>query len=326
MQRRTLVALTASALVAPRVVFAQQTSRVYRIALLDTASEVARKADWAEFRDRLRELGIAEGMNAIFEARYAGGEHDRLTVLAKELVALKPDIIVTTGTSGARAAIKATTRIPIVFISAADPVGTGLVASLSRPGGNVTGISIVSTETTQKSLELLHEISPDAQRIAFLTDPANENTANTFSKLTENARQLKVSIQMMDCIGRTALDRSFEAIRRGRFQALLVGTVGTLLDHRDEIVQFAAREKLPAVYGRHDFVRSGGLLSYGADRVSGNRRGAEYVQRILLGANPANMPVEQINTIRMAINLNTARAIGIKIPVSVRLRADEVID
>jgi putative ABC transport system substrate-binding protein len=173
---------------------------------------------------------------------------------------------------------------------------------------------------------VLHEVAPGAQRIAFLSDPANEITASIFSRLTENARRLNVSIQMMDAVGRAALERSFETIRREHFQALLVGTTGTLLDHRDEIVRFAAREKLPAVYGRLDFVRAGGLISYGVDRVSGLRRAAEFVQRILSGESPANIPVEQISTTRMAINLKAAREIGIKIPDSIRVRADETFE
>jgi putative ABC transport system substrate-binding protein len=326
MERRAILGLTGAALAAPCLVFAQQPSRIYRIALLDDADDEARKADWVEFRSRLRELGILEGKNATFETRFAGGEHERLPGLARELVASKPDILVTTGTPGARALIKASASIPIVFIGAADPIGSGLVASLSRPGGNATGLSVLSIETTQKSLELLHEVAPGAQRIAFLSDPANEITASIFSRLTENARRLNVSIQMMDAVGRAALERSFETIRREHFQALLVGTTGTLLDHRDEIVRFAAREKLPAVYGRLDFVRAGGLISYGVDRVSGLRRAAEFVQRILSGESPANIPVEQISTTRMAINLKAAREIGIKIPDSIRVRADETFE
>jgi putative tryptophan/tyrosine transport system substrate-binding protein len=326
MKRRALVEFTVAAFTAPSLALAQQSSRAYRIAVLDDADETARKADWVEFRSRLRELGIVEGKNATFESRYASGEHERLPGLARELMASKPDIVVTTGTPAARAAIRAAASTPVVFIGAADPVGSGLVASLSRPGGSVTGLSVWSIETTQKSLELLHEISPPSQRIAFLTDPSNEITASIFSRLVENAQRLKVTVQMMDGIGRAALERSFELIRSEHFQALLVGTTGTLLDHRDEIVRFAARERLPAVYGRLEFVRAGGLLSYGVDRASGVRRAAEYVQRILQGESPANMPVEQISTTRVAINLKTARTLGIKVPDSIRLRADETIE
>lgn len=325
MKRRQLVEFMAAAYAAPSSTFAQPSKRSYRIAILDDADEAARKTDWVAFRNRLGELGISEGKNATFDARYAGGAHERLLGLARELVAAKPDIVVTPGTPGARAAIKATAEIPIVFIGAADPIGSGLVASLSRPGGNATGLSVQSNETTQKSLELLHELAPWVQRVAFVTDPANEVVSSIFSRLTDSAQRLNLTVRMMDGVEAAALARTFEAIRREHLQALLIGTTGTLLDHRDEIVRFAAREKLPAVYGRVEFVRAGGLLSYGVDRVDGVRRAAEYVQRILLGESPANIPVEQISTVHTAVNLKSARAAGFKIPDSIRVRADEVI-
>jgi len=325
MKRRRLIEFMAAAVTAPCSTFAQSSRRSYRIAILDDADESARKADWLAFRNRLGELGISEGKNAAFDARFAGGEHERLLGLARELVAAKPDIVVTTGTPAARAAIKASAEIPVVFIGAADPIGSGLVASLSRPGGNATGLSVLSNETTQKSLELLHELAPGVQRVAFITDPANEIVASIFSRLTDSAQRLNVTVQMMDGVGQAALARTFEGIRREHLQALLIGTTGTLLDHRDEIVRFAAREKLPAVYGRVEFVRAGGLLSYGVDRINGARRAAEYVQRILLGESPATIPVEQTSTVHMAVNLKSARAAGIKIPDSIRVRADEVI-
>ena len=326
MDRRTILAVAGAALAAPRTLFAQPAKRVFRIAVLDEAGETAVQDMWSAFRDRLRELGYVEGKNVVFEARHAGGAHERLPGLAAELVALKPDLIACSGTPATRAAIRATSSIPVVFLSSSDPVGNSLVVSLARPGGNATGISSLARETTQKTLELLHELSPGAQRIAYLMDTDNPNTASIFSRLEENARRLKLSIRMLDGSGRAALDRAFETIRRERVEGLLVSAAQTLLDHRERIVQFAAREKLPAVYSRLEYVPLGGLLCHSADRTIAARRAGDLANRILRGAKPAELPVEQSSNIRTVVNMKTARALGIKVPDSIRLRADEVIE
>jgi putative ABC transport system substrate-binding protein len=325
-RRRLLVASAALSLVLPGALRAQSASRVYRIAILDEASEKARAREWAAFRERLRELGLIEGKNAIYETRFARGQHERLSALAAELVAAKPDVIVCPNTPTARAAIRATATIPIVFIGPGDPAGTGLVASLSRPGGNATGFSATSPEVFVKSLELLRELSPGLQRVAFMSDVSNPAVIVTYSRLEENARKLKLAIQLLDGGGEVGLERSYAAIRRDRVQGLLVGTAGTVLNYRDQIVQFAAREKLLVVYGRREYVDAGGLLSYGIDRIPLSIRVADLVHRILHGAKPAEIPVEQIATVRMVLNLKTARALGVTVPASVRLRADEVIE
>jgi putative ABC transport system substrate-binding protein len=326
MKRRTFVALGGTVLAAPRALLAQPVKRIYRIALLDDAAEGTRTDTWARFRKRLAERGWVEGQNIVLEARYAGGAAERLPGLAAATVAAKPDLIAVPSTPSTRAAMRATGTIPIVFMGAGDPIGSGLVPSLSRPGGNVTGISVLATETTQKSLELLRELAPGIQRLAYLTDPTNPNSTVVFTKLAETARREKISVQMLDGIGRTALERAFDVIRRERIQGLILGQVGPLLDHREQIIQFALREKLPAIYGRFEWAPAGGLLTYGADRGAAFSRGADLVDRILKGAKAGDLPVEQSTSFRLIVNLKTARALGIKIPVALLTQADEAIE
>ena len=296
-----------------------------RIAILDDATEAARGSTWARLRNRLGELGFVEGKNVVFETRYAEGVGGRMGVIAAELAASKPDVIVTPGTTATRALLRATSTVPIVFTGAGDPVGTGLVASLARPGGNATGVSIMSTETTLKAFELLRELFPAAKRIAYLTDAAGQAGAVAHSRLEERARAAKISIRMLDGVGPVALGRSFETIRRDKIQALIVGVSGALLDQKEGIVRFAAQEKLLVVYGRIEYVRAGGLMSYGVER-SGRPLAAEYVQKILNGAKPSDLPVQQISKFELSLNLSTARTLGIRIPESIRLRATEVIE
>lgn len=324
--RRTFVILAGGALASPHALLAQPAKRVYRIATLDDAVEGARDHLWRVFRNRLRELVLAEGNDVAYEARYARGASERLPALAAELVALKPDIIVCTGTPPTIAAMKATSSIPIVFASAGDPVGSGLVASLARPGGNATGTSILSVEIGGKLLELLREISPGTTQLAYLIDASNKASAAAFRKLEEHARVMKVTIRMLDGRQRFELERSLETIKRERVRGLIVGASGPLLQHRDQIVQFVAQHRLLAVYQRREYVDAGGLLSYAADIQLLYSRAADYVHRILQGGKPADLPVEQSSIIRTVLNLKTARALGIKIPGSVRLRADEVIE
>jgi putative ABC transport system substrate-binding protein len=326
MKRRTFVALGGTVLAAPRALLAQPAKRVYRIAILDDAVESARAELWRGFRKRLADLGLVEGRDVTYEVRYARGASERLPALAAELVALKPDVIVTSSTPPTSALMKATSSIPIIVTNAGDPVGSGLVASLARPGGNVTGISINTPETGGKHLELLRALSPAGVRFAFLIDSSNKASMETFRQIEGHARAMNVTIRMLDARQRVDLERSFETFKRERLQGFIVATTGVLLEHRDQIVQFAAREKLPAVYPRREYVDAGGLLSYSVDLRFGYLRGADYVHRVLQGAKPANLPVEQSSNLRMVLNLKTARALGIRIPDSVRLRADEVIE
>lgn len=326
MKRRTFVALGGTALAAPRALLAQPAKRVYRIAIFDEASEKVRVREYAAFRRRLRELGLVEGSTVIYEIHSSQGETDRLPALAARLVATKPDIILCSGTPSARAAMRVTATIPIVFVASGDPVGTGLVKSLSRPGGNVTGFSASSPEIALKAIELLREMAPGIKRIAYLADPSNPASVTVYSRMEELARKLNMSIQLLDGIGQAALERSFALIGKEQIQALVVSASGGVLEQRNQIVLFAARKKLPVVYTRRDYVDEGGLMSYGIHRIPLYVRSAELVHRILQGAKPGDIPVEQIAVIQMVLNLKTARAQGIRIPDSVRLRADEVIE
>ena len=326
MDRRTLLTFAGGMLSVPHLLFAQPAQRVYRIAIFDEASKAARPYDWAVFQDRLRELGLVEGKTVLYERRFGRGQNELLPGLAAELVATKPDIIVSAGTPTTRAAIRVTQNIPIIFTASGDPVGTGLVTSLSRPGGNVTGFSVTAPETTQKLLELMRELSPGIQRIAFINDASNPGTFVIYTRLEETARKLKLGVQMLDGVGQAALERSFAAIKKDRIQGVIVGNSGALLDYRDQILQFATRERLLVGSGRREYFEAGGLLFYGIDRRPLFRAAADLTHRILKGAKPAEIPVEQIAIIRMMLNLKTARALGIKIPQPVRLRADEVIE
>jgi putative ABC transport system substrate-binding protein len=326
MKRRAFAVLLGASLATPRVLLAQSAARVYRIAILDDAVESARADSWKLFRNRLRELGLVEGKDVVYETRFARGDPVRLHALAVELAALKPDVIVSSGTPSTSAAMKATSSIPIVFANSGDPVASGLVASLARPGGNVTGISIITPEIAGKQLEMLREMAPAAVRLGYLSDTSNKSSLAVFHEIERHAHSTHVSIRLLDGLTRTELERSFETIKRERLQGLVVYAAGPLLEHRDRIVQFAAREKLPALYGRREYVDAGGLLSYSVDIQFGYLRGADYVHRILKGAKPADLPVEMSSNVRLIINLKTARALGIKVPAPLRLRADEVIE
>jgi putative ABC transport system substrate-binding protein len=324
-QRRGALAVPFVVLTTPSGLFAQTATRVYRIAILDEVSDVAFKETWGAFRDRLRELGYTEPTNLAFETRHAAGATERLPALASELVALKPDLIACAGTPPTRAAMRATSTIPIVFLSAGDPVASGLVATLSRPGRNVTGVSSLTTETGRKSLEMLLDLSPGAQRIAYLADPGNQLSSAIYLRVEEQARRLQRSIQLVDASTRESLVTAFETIRRERIQALLVGSSATVVEFRDDIIKFAANEKLPAVYGRLEYAPNG-LLAYGIDRVVAASRAADVAQRILRGAKPADLPVEQSGLLKIVLNTKAARALGIQIPESIRQRADTIIE
>jgi putative ABC transport system substrate-binding protein len=326
MDRRTAVALAGAALAAPRALLAQPAKRVFRVAILDDAEEGTRAEHRKVFRDRLRELDAIEGRTTVYEARYAGGSPERLPALASELISLQPDILVTFGTPAAIAAKKATSSIPIVFTAAGDPVGTGLVATLARPGGNATGTSSLTTNFISKLLELLQELSPGAKRIAYLTDISNPGAQLAIQGVKEHARSRKLSLQVLDGRERSELERSLEATKRDAAQGLIVGVTPVILKHRDRLLQFVTREKIPAVYGRREYVDAGGLLSYAADQRFVFERSADYVHRILKGASPADLPVEQSTRQLLVLNLKSARELGIKVPDSIRLRADEIIE
>jgi putative ABC transport system substrate-binding protein len=283
----------------------------------------------AAFREGLRDLGYVEGQNVVIEYRSAEGHSERLSSLAAELVRLKVDILVSEGTPPSLAAKQATTTIPVVFAASADALGSGLVASLARPGGNVTGLSFLGPETVAKCLQLLKEAVPSITRAAVLSHPGNpsEATRKLILKETEAAaRALALQLQFLEARGPEEFERAFAEMGRGRAGGLTVLTSIMFFSERKRLVELAAKHRLPAVYPWREPVDAGGLLAYGPNLPDLFRRAAGYVDRIVKGAKPADMPVEQPVKFELVVNLKAARAFGLRLPPSLIARADHVID
>jgi putative ABC transport system substrate-binding protein len=278
------------------------------------------------FRDGLRGLGYKEGRDILLEIRWAGGSNEPLVRLAVELVALKVDVLVAVSTPAALAAKQATATIPIVFTAVGDPVGAGVVPSLARPGGNATGFSMLATELSAKRLEILREIAPNASPVAMLWNDTNPGMTLRAHESQRAAAALGLTIQSYGVHDLVTFDPAFEAIVSASGAAVL-----TLVDpftslHRQRIIDFAAKRHLPAIYETREFVDAGGLISYGIDLSAMQRRAALYVDKILKGAKPADLPVEQPTKFELVINLRTAKTLGLTIPPSLLSRADEVIE
>jgi putative ABC transport system substrate-binding protein len=323
-RRRVLIA--ACALLTAPFALGQPAGRTVRIGILYEGQEGAQAGFWRAFRDHLEKSGYVEGKNLVIEARSTQGVSARLHAQAADLVALKPDLIVTTATPSTQAAMKATSSIPIVFAGASDPVKSGLVASLARPGGNVTGQAVMSSQLTAKGLEMLLEISPAAKKIAYLGQSSNPAIRQTHQSLQKIGRSRGVAVRLLDASTPDEIARAFELMVRDKFDGFVVSPAPVFLAHRQTIADLAARYRLPAVYGPEEFAAVGGLLSYGRDLVAAGRRAADFAHRILQGAKPAELPVEQSASFRTVVNLATARALGISIPQSILLRADRVIE
>jgi putative ABC transport system substrate-binding protein len=277
-------------------------------------------------RDRLRALGYLEGRDIVLETRWAEGKAERLTELAVELASLKLDAIVAFTTPAAIAAREATTTIPVVFLYVGDPVGTGVVPSLPRPGGNVTGISLLATELSSKRLEILLEIAPNTSRVAMLWIDSNPGMVLRARESQNVAPKLGVKIQSVGVHDLVNFDSAFSSIENGRIDALLTLVDPFTSQHRNRIVEFAAQRRLPAIYEAREFVESGGLISYGPNPVAMEQRAAEYVDKIFKGVKAADLPVEQPTKFELIINLKTAKALGLDVPATVLARADEVIE
>lgn len=310
----------------PRLAAQSKRSDPARIAILDDASEATRHHLWAAFRKRLGELGYVEGRDVSIEARFAGGNPDRLALQAAELVAGKPDVLVVVTTTAAIAAKKATSRIPIVALGPADPVKSGLVMSLARPGGNLTGLAPNQAEIVGKWLELLHALRPDAKAFGYLTDTGNPGEMLVYRDLEQRARSLGLKSQVMNGVSAANVDEAFASMQTRRTDALVVATTASLLTQRRQIVDGAARLRIPAIYARQEYVDAGGLISYGTDSLVLFARAADYVSRILRGTPPAELPFEMASTFRLVLNLRTSRELGLVIPHAIRIRADEVIE
>jgi ABC-type uncharacterized transport system substrate-binding protein len=329
MHRRTfLCGLTLGALAAPLAADAQQAGKVPRIGFLSLTSPSDRPFLLDAFRQRLRELGWVEGQNTVIDYRYAEDRVDRLPDLAAELVRLKVDLIIASaGTQVATAAKNATETIPIVMIFVRDPVGTGLIASLARPGGNVTGASgTAGLEMFAKQLDLLKETVPKIRRVAILSNPANAYHQLAIREVNVAARSLGVQLQLLEARGPNEFDGAFAAMAKERVGALLVLSDAIFSSHRTRLADLAARSRLPAAYGVRESVEAGGLMSYGPSLLDSYWRAATYVDKILKGAKPADLPVEQPTKFELVINMKTAKALGLTIPQSVLLRADQVIE
>ena len=327
MDRRTFAGAVAGALLTlPLTATAQQAGKVPRIGFLSPNSAEVSQPRLAAFRQGLRERGWVEGRNIVIEWRFAEGKVDQLPALVAELIRLKVDIIVTTSSATTWAAKDATKSIPIVMAVSADALGEGLVTSLAHPGGNITGMTfLVGPEIAGKQLELLKEVAPAASRVAVLTNPTNRSHATLIRELKAAARAFGVQLQVLDARSPDQLDNAFAAMTRERAAALLVLTDSMFIGQQRQIADLAARSRLPAMYYQREFVDAGGLISYGASLSDIFRRAATHVDKILKGAKPGDIPVEQPTKFELVINLKTAKALGLTIPQSLLLRADEVI-
>jgi putative tryptophan/tyrosine transport system substrate-binding protein len=328
-RRRALVAGALGVLAAPFAAEAQPAARTARIGLLELDVAAEEPPSREAFFRTLRDLGWVEGRNLVIEYRDAAGRTERFPTLAAELVALKVDVIVTAGgTLAAKAAKQATMGIPIVFASVGDPVAEGLVTSLGRPGGNLTGSSAVFSELVAKWLEVLRQAVPGVRRVALLLKPdALPDPAKTerLKAADVAARALGMRLQVVEARGPEDFDRAFSDMIQARAEALVVWATPVFNLGRGRLVQLAAMNRLPAVYSYRTYVDVGGLMSYGPDRPEMFRRAATYVDKILKGARPANLPIEQPTKFELVINLKTAKTLGLTVPPSVLARADEVI-
>jgi len=304
---------------------AQQPTKIPRIGFLNATSPSTVAARLEAFRQGLRELGYVEGKNIVVEYRWAEGKIERLPDLATELVRLKVDVIVTASSTVTRAAKEATSTIPIVMSNDNDPVGNGFVASLARPGGNITGLATLYPEISGKRLELLKEIIPKLSRVAVFGTSTQPGNAQLLREVELAAGAFKVKLQYLDVLDPKNIETTFRAASKGRAQAILVLTSPALFSQRTQIAELAVKSRLPAIYANIEYVDAGGLMSYGTSITDLYRRAATYVDKILKGRTPQDLPVEQPMKFEFVINLQAAKKIGLTIPPNVLVRATKVI-
>jgi putative ABC transport system substrate-binding protein len=327
MNRRAFTTLLGGAAVVwPIAARAQQAGKVHRIGVLETISTTLNVANFYALREGLRQLGYAEGQNLVIEYRSADGRDDRFPGLARELLALKVDVIVTRGTPAAKAVKNATSTVPVVMTASGDPVGVGLVTSLARPGGNITGLSAIVGELSPKRLELIREIVPGLARIAVLANTSNDAVRRDWARIETAARSLGVQSQLLDLRESDALGPTFDDASARRADALVVVIDAITQANQQRIVDLAMKHRLPAIYSSREFVDAGGLISYGVSYPDLYRRAATYVDKILKGTKPADLPVVQPTKFELVINLKTAKALGLTIPDKLLALADEVIE
>ena len=323
-RRKLVVALGAGALAAPSGSFAQAQGKVWRIGFLMPTSGPNEMVD--AFRAQLRTLGYVEGSNLAIDYRWGAGNAERIPDLAAELVRLKVDVIVTQTSIVAAAAKRATSTIPIVMASSADPVGVGLIASLAHPGGNVTGLTLNSTEIVGKRLQLLRELVPKSTRIATLVWEKSLTKQLFLEEVRAAARQMGITLIHQEVSAAEALAGAFDVMQRERAQALIVPTNPFITNNRKQILELAAKHHLPTMFEVRSFADEGGLMSYGPSSIEMFRRAAAYVDKIFKGAKPGDLPVEQPTKFQLVINGKTAKALGLKIPQSLLIMADTVIE
>lgn len=325
-RRNLLIALGAGAFAAPLRPFAQRPAKPVRVGILATSTQADLAPSLDAFKQAFRESGYVEGRDYVLESRFANGQLDRLPGLAAELAQLKVDVIMATPATPTRAAQKATTTIPIVMISAGDPVGSGLVKSLGRPGGNVTGTSNSLTDIAPKHLELLHDTVPKLSRLAVLMNPVYQSHRDALKIIQALAPRIGVQILPIEARSAEEIEKGFSLLVEQKAEAVIVVTDPIFLERRRQIAQLAVNRRLPCVGYSPQYADAGFLIGYGPNRFEFWRRTAYYVDKILKGAKPADLPVEQPTKFEMVINLKTAKAIGVKFPQVILLRADRVIE
>jgi len=326
MDRRTFVSTAAGSLLAKAFpTNAQRATKVPRIGVLHPSNSTSASQNVEAFRRGLREHGYVEGQNIVVERRFGEAKPERIAEFAAELVRLKVDVIVTT-TDVAIAAVKRQTQtIPIVMVYSADPVGTGFVASLAHPGGNVTGLSTMSPELNVKRLELLKEAVPGLSRVAIMWSPDVRGNLLEYKETEEAARSLRLQLQSVEVSHADDFERAFSALTTGRAEALIVVPFPVSFLNRGQIASLAQKYRLPTLYGQREFADAGGLMAYGPNNADAWRRSATFVDKILKGAKPGELPIEQPTKFELIINVNTAKALGLTLPPSLLRRADEVI-
>ena len=316
---------TLATLTAPFVAFAQSAAPIHRIGFIGNSTPALESNLVGPFREGLRERGYVEGRNLVIEYRWAEGDYARLSTLVAELIAAKVEVLVAAGTPAALAVKRATTTVPMVMVAVGDPVGTGLVVSLARPGGNLTGLVSIAPDLEGKRLELLREVAPKLSLVSVLINPANAYTASSAEQIRAAAQVLHLKVHFANVRVEGELDQAFEAIARDRPEGLIMVADRVFLHNRARIAAFATRHRLPGVYAYSELVDEGGLMSFGPSYPGMHRRAAYFVDRILRGASPADLPMEQPEKFELIVNLKTARAFGLAVPQSLLLRADRLI-
>jgi len=329
LSRRRLLLFAGLAIAAPSSSFAQQQDKIRRIGYLAArfrSTPASPDPYYDAFVQGMRDLGYVEGRNLLIEWRFAEGKFDRIAELAAELVKLNVEVIVTHGTPQAQALKRATAVIPIVFTAVGDPVGTGLAASLARPGGNLTGLSNIASDIGPKQIELLKEMIPALSRVAVLVNPGNSSHLSIKKNIQSAARQLATATVIVEARTPDDIERGFSLMNREHAKAVIVAGDAYFVGQRPQILRLAAKYRIPSMFEFREDVLSGGLLSYGRSQTEMYRQGATFVDKILKGAKPSELPIEQPTKFELVINRKTAKALGITIPQSVLLRANEVVE